>query len=65
MNNKELRTKSAEDLNKELLSLRKAQFSLRMRQATQQLTNTSEIPKVKRDIARVKTVLNEKARAAQ
>jgi large subunit ribosomal protein L29 len=65
MNNKELRTKSVDDLNKELLSLRKAQFSLRMRQATQQLTNTSEIPKVKRDIARVKTVLNEKARAAQ
>jgi large subunit ribosomal protein L29 len=65
MNNKELRTKSADDLGKELLSLRKAQFSLRMRQATQQLTNTSEIPKVKRDIARVKTILNEKARAAQ
>jgi ribosomal protein L29 len=64
MNNKELRTKSVDDLSKELLSLRKAQFSLRMRQATQQLTNTSEIPKVKRDIARVKTVLNEKARAA-
>lgn len=65
MNNKELRTKTVDDLNKELLSLRKAQFSLRMRQATQQLTNTSEIPKVKRDIARVKTILNEKARAAQ
>jgi len=65
MNNKELRTKSVDDLSKELLSLRKAQFSLRMRQATQQLTNTSEIPKVKRDIARVKTILNEKARAAQ
>ena len=64
MNNKELRTKSVNDLNKELLSLRKGQFSLRMRQATQQLTNTSEIPKVKRDIARVKTILNEKARAA-
>ena len=64
MNNKELRTKSVNDLNKELLSLRKGQFSLRMRQATQQLTNTSEIPKVKRDIVRVKTILNEKARAA-
>jgi large subunit ribosomal protein L29 len=65
MNNKELRAKSVDDLNKELLGLRKAQFSLRMRQATQQLTNTSEIPKVKRDIARVKTILNQKARAAQ
>ncbi len=64
MNNKELRTKSAADLNKELLALRKAQFSMRMQKATQQLTNTSEIAKVKRDIARVKTILNEKARAA-
>jgi large subunit ribosomal protein L29 len=64
MNNKELRTKSAVDLNKELLALRKAQFSMRMQKATQQLTNTSEIAKVKRDIARVKTILNEKARAA-
>ena len=65
MNNKELRSKSTDDLNKELLSLRKAQFSLRMQTATQQLTNTSEIPKVKHDIARVKTILNEKTRAAK
>jgi large subunit ribosomal protein L29 len=64
MNNKELRTKSADDLNKELLALRKAQFGMRVQQATQQLTRTSELPKVKRDIARVKTILNEKARAA-
>ncbi|MBL8518390.1 MAG: 50S ribosomal protein L29 [Betaproteobacteria bacterium] len=64
MNLKEMRTKSADDLNKELLDLRKAQFGLRMQQATQQLTNTSELGKMKRDIARVKTVLNEKSRAA-
>lgn len=64
MNLKEMRTKSADDLNKELLELRKAQFGLRMQQATQQLTNNSELGKMKRNIARIKTVLNEKSRAA-
>ena len=57
----ELRTKSAEELNKELLDLLKAQFSLRMQAATQQLSNTSQIGKVRRDIARVRTLLREKA----
>nr|AKQ04535.1 ribosomal protein L29, large subunit ribosomal protein L29 [uncultured beta proteobacterium Rifle_16ft_4_minimus_6091] len=56
----ELKTKSAEDLQQELLSLTKAQFGLRMQVATQQMTNTSELRKVRRDIARVKTVLTEK-----
>lgn len=56
----ELKTKSAEDLHKELMSLTKAQFGLRMQVATQQMTNTSELRKVRRDIARVKTVLTEK-----
>ncbi|MFZ2301752.1 MAG: 50S ribosomal protein L29 [Gallionella sp.] len=56
----ELKTKSAADLQQELLSLNKAQFGLRMQVATQQLTNTSELRKVRRDIARVKTVLKEK-----
>ena len=56
----ELIVKSAEDLQQELLSLTKAQFGLRMQVATQQLTNTSELRKVRRDIARVKTVLNQK-----
>ena len=55
-----LKTKSAPDLQQELLSLTKAQFGLRMRVATQQLTNTSELRKVRRDIARVKTVLTQK-----
>jgi large subunit ribosomal protein L29 len=64
MNLKEMRTKSADDLNKELLDLRRAQFGLRMQQATQQLTNNSELGKMKRNIARIKTVLNEKSRAA-
>ena len=58
----ELRAKSAADLNKELNELLKAQFSLRMQLATQQLNNTSEIKKVRRDIARVRTLLNAKAR---
>jgi large subunit ribosomal protein L29 len=63
MNAKELRVKSAEDLGKELLSLRKAQFSLRMQAATQQLTNTSQLTKVRKDIARVKTIQTEKGAA--
>jgi large subunit ribosomal protein L29 len=56
----ELKTKSAADLQTELLALSKAQFGLRMQAATQQMTNTSEMRKVRRDIARVKTVLTEK-----
>ena len=56
----ELRTKSEADLEQEMLSLNKAQFGLRMQVATQQMTNTSELRKVRRDIARVKTVLKEK-----
>lgn len=58
----ELRTKSAADLDKELNELLKAQFSLRMQLATQQLTNNSEINKVRRDIARVRTLIGEKAK---
>ncbi len=57
----ELRNKSEADLSKELNELLKAQFSLRMQIATQQLTNTSELGKVRRDIARVRTVMTEKA----
>ena len=56
----ELRTKSAADLQQEMLSLTKAQFGLRMQVATQQMTNTSEIRKTRRDVARIKTVLTEK-----
>jgi large subunit ribosomal protein L29 len=56
----ELKAKSETDLHNELLSLTKAQFGLRMQVATQQMTNTSEIRKVRRDIARVKTMLTEK-----
>lgn len=58
----ELRERSAEQLREELHSLLKAQFSMRMQKATQQLTNTSQIAKVRRDIARVRTVMAQKAK---
>ena len=57
----ELRTKSVDELKKELLDLLKAQFGLRMQIATQQLSNTSQMSKVRRDIARVRTLIHEKA----
>ncbi len=57
----ELRSKDATELSKELESLLRAQFNLRMQRATQQLSNTSQLGKVRRDIARVRTVLTEKA----
>ncbi len=59
----ELRTKDVGELNKELAELMKAHFSLRMQFATQQLSNSSQLRKVRRDIARVRTVLNQKATA--
>ena len=57
----ELRDKSAEDLNKQLLTLREEQFKLRMQKSTGQLGQTHLLQLNQRDIARVKTVLNEKA----
>ena len=57
----ELKSKSDADLQKELLELRKTQFSLRMQGATQQLTNSSQIGKVRKDIARIKTIQHQKA----
>ena len=56
----ELRGKSNDELSKELNDLLKARFGLRMQQATQQLTNSSQLRKVRRDIARVRTVLKQK-----
>ncbi|MGH8852909.1 MULTISPECIES: 50S ribosomal protein L29 [Telluria group] len=56
----ELLGKDQEALQKELNELLKAQFGLRMQIATQQLGNTSQLKKVRRDIARVKTVMNQK-----
>ncbi|MBU1237453.1 MAG: 50S ribosomal protein L29 [Gammaproteobacteria bacterium] len=63
MNVNELRQKSEAELTKELLDLRKAQFSLRMQLATQQLNNSSQLGKVRKDIARVKTIQRQKAGA--
>lgn len=56
----ELQGKDKDALQKELNDLLKAQFGLRMQVATQQLSNTSQLKKVRRDIARVKTVMNQK-----
>jgi large subunit ribosomal protein L29 len=57
----ELRGKQPDELQKELESLMRAQFGLRMQLATQQLGNTSQLKKVRRDIARVRTILKEKS----
>ena len=56
----ELRDKYVAGLNQELSELLKAQFGLRMQKETQQLQNTSQLKKVRRDIARVRTVLGQK-----
>ena len=60
----DLRAKSVEELNAELIELRRAQFSLRMQIATQQLTKVDQLGKVRKDVARVKLVLAEKAKQA-
>jgi large subunit ribosomal protein L29 len=63
MDTKELRAQDVTALNKELQDLLRAHFSLRMQKATQQLSNTTQLRNVKRDIARVRTILGEKAAA--
>lgn len=65
MNAKELREKSAVELREELLSLRREQFNLRMSQATGQGAKPDQFSKVRRSIARLKTVLGEQGRAAK
>ncbi len=57
-----IRDKNISALNEELTSLLKAQFNLRMQKATQQLQNSSQLKKIRRDIARARTVLGEKVR---
>lgn len=59
----DLRNKNIDELNNELIELRRAQFSMRMQSATQQLNNPDQMKKTRRDIARIKTVLAEKAKA--
>jgi large subunit ribosomal protein L29 len=63
MHAKELRGKDAAALKTELTELLRAQFSARMARATQQLQNHTQLRKIRRDIARVRTVMTEKANA--
>ena len=60
MTAKELVEKSVEDLRAELIELRKEQFNLRMQHATGQLANSSQLKKVRRTIAKVKTIIRQK-----
>ncbi|MDE9451327.1 50S ribosomal protein L29 [Aliiroseovarius sp. Z3] len=64
MNAKELRDQSPDQLREKLAELKKEAFNLRFQQATGALENTARMRTVRRDAARVKTVLNEQARAA-
>ena len=59
----ELRAKSDDELNTELLALRREAFNLRMQQGTGQLARPSQMQVVRKDIARIKTILNERSRA--
>ena len=65
MNAKELRGKSASELNEELLKLRREQFSLRMQRATGQAVKPHDFGRVRKDIARLKTVMAEKVAATK
>ena len=59
----DLRTKTSDQLKTELTTLRKEAFNLRFRKASGQLENTARVRRVRRDIARIKTMLNDSARA--
>mgnify|MGYP001184796189 FL=1 len=61
----DLRTKSAAELNDELVAAKKELFNLRFQNATNQLDNTSRIKEVRKNIARIQTVIVEKAKAAE
>ena len=64
MKAKDLRAKSVDELNEELVALRREQFNLRMQHATGELTHNHEHGRVRKDIARVKMVLNELKRVS-
>jgi large subunit ribosomal protein L29 len=64
MTAKELREKSSDDLKTELLDLLKEQFNLRMQKANEQLNRHTQLRSVRRNIARVKTILNEKKKGS-
>lgn len=61
----ELKAKSAAELNEELVAAKKELFNLRFQNATNQLDNTSRIKEVRKTIARIQTIITEKANAAQ
>ena len=60
----ELRAKTASELKDELVVLRKEEFNLRMQRGTGQLSNTARFKDIRRDVARIKTILNENAKSA-
>ncbi len=60
MKAQDLRNKSTEELQQELMSVLKEQFSIRMQHATGQLSNTAQLKSVRRTVARIKTIINEK-----
>ena len=64
MNASELRDKTSDELKDQLAQLKKEAFNLRFQQATNQLENTARMRQVRRDVARVKTILNEMGRAS-
>ncbi|MEQ9609351.1 MAG: 50S ribosomal protein L29 [Kiloniellaceae bacterium] len=64
MKAEDLRTKSADELKESLVGLRKEQLNLRFRQASGQLEDTAQVRQVRRDIARIKTILRDKQQAA-
>ena len=64
LNNEDLRAMSPDQLDDELIKLKKEQFNLRFQKATEQLTNTARVREVRRDIARIKTMALTKKRAS-
>lgn len=65
MKSVDVRAKSNEELNDQLLQLKKEQFNLRFQRASGQLENTARVRVVRRDIARIKTILGERSRSAE
>lgn len=65
MNTSELREKSVTELNEELSGLLREQFNLRMQQGTGQLARPDQVKKVRRSIARIKTIINEKSKVGE
>lgn len=64
MKAEDLRSRTSDELNDQLLALKKEQFNLRFQRASGQLENTARVRVVRRDIARIKTILGQRARAA-